>query len=93
VVKKSNDLGQLADQLEQAEEVLVEPATTVCADAGCFLFRGLAGVRAEAGARPAATIQHSLFPAITPFWGKYQETVQSHLSLADKARGKLRPPN
>jgi transposase len=41
VVNANNDLGQLADQLEQAEEVLVEPVTTVCADAGYCQYEDL----------------------------------------------------
>ena len=34
VVSKNNDLGQLADQTEQAQETLGQPCKTVCADAG-----------------------------------------------------------
>lgn len=41
VVNENNDLGQLAEQLEQAEAVLVEPATTVCADAGYCNYQEL----------------------------------------------------
>ena len=34
VVNDNNDLGQLADQIEQAHETLEQPCQTVCADAG-----------------------------------------------------------
>lgn len=41
VVNDNNDLGQLADQVEKAEETLSRPGETVCADAGYCQYEDL----------------------------------------------------
>lgn len=47
VVSENNDLGQIADQIEQAEEVLPRPCQTVCADAGYANYGELARLTSQ----------------------------------------------